>query len=165
MVTRYVAPSVVVAILLVYACPQRGVANPPPEGPKRLSICELVEHQDLHDGESVRVRARLQTDAIEHTFAADTDPAKECAVLIRSSSTVDSNTPAKEHLDHLSSALTKAHHTSTESHNKIVQAELFGVFHRDESKTYMPSLELTDAIGVKIVEGAGLVPPIPPKPK
>jgi hypothetical protein len=152
--TKYGVPAVAMAAVLV--CAEPGTAASP-EKPGALTICELITHQSAHDGELVHLRAQLSTDAIEHTFAADVDEPTRCAVLIQ----VNATPLTTDRLDHLRSALTTAHHTSTESHYKAVLAEVRGVFHRQDSGTYLPSLTLTDVFAMQIAERPNPVPPIP----
>ena len=157
MKAKYDASAIAIAVMLLTARPAMAA---PPEKPVMLTICELVAHQSAHDGELVHLRAQLSTDAIEHAFAADTDEPTRCAVLIH----VNATPLTTDHFDNLRSALTTAHHTSTQSHYKAVLAEVVGVFHRQVSGIYLPSLTLTDVFAMQIAERPDPTPPIPPPP-
>jgi hypothetical protein len=142
--------------LLVGSC--SGIAAEP-KLPAVVTVCELVKDQQAHDGERVAIRARAQTDAIEHTFAGDANGERDCAVSI----SYGPDPAAKARLGQFTNALTEAHHTSTESRQLFVYARLVGIFHRDASGAYMPSIEVSDVGSIKIAAGPPMVPPPPPQ--
>jgi hypothetical protein len=130
-----------------------------PKVPVDVTVCELVKNQRAHDGELVSINARAQTDAIEHTFAADASGERDCAVSI----SYGPNSSSTAGMEQFTRALTEAHHTSTESRPLLVYARLVGTFHRDKSGAYMPSIEVSDVGSIKIAEGPAMVPSPPPK--
>jgi hypothetical protein len=154
-VTRTVLLHLFGAIILTSAPPAIAA---PPVSPLSVTMCQLAKHQSTYDGKLISVDARVETDAIEHTFGADAGDGTDCAVLLHY------DPPANDRIEQFSNAVTKAHHTSTESRLLFVYARLVGIFHRDPTGTCMASIEVSDVGPFKIAPGASMVPPPPPPP-
>ena len=91
----------------------------PPEQPEVVTICQLNAHPSVYDGKSVRLSARILTDAIEDTDAADAYSKDLCAVSIH----YGSNPASEQHVSALREAVFKAHHASTQAHELLVVAQ------------------------------------------
>jgi hypothetical protein len=155
------ARRITIAAAALSACAYADVPVPQGSG-EPVSVCTLLQNQSTYDGTRVTIDARVETDAIEHTFVGDAHDNPYCSILLGGGR----GPVVEEHLAELRAATTKAHHTSSEGHHLFAYARLVGVFRKDPSGgAYRSALEVTDATSIRIAEGPDMVPPVPPKNK
>ena len=158
MVTPPVRAAIAASLLLGLV--QLGLADAPPVVPQPLTLCQLAAHPDRYDGVLILTQARVETDAIEHTWALDEDCKDDGGVEV-----LFTPTPATlNHVQEFRDAVTRAHHASREPHYKVVLAQLVGTYHRKQPREFISSLAVSDATSIRIVERP-LLNPAPPKPR